>query len=520
MFKKIICNGLIFLSIVLPAANAKPQATTPLFVITPLLSAPSTTIAGNIVTVIYQVINNTGKNFPAASLVNLQPGIAMVNNGNPTYCNTNPFSLAAGATCLLKVSINTQYFQNNVTWNPKICTEGQRKMYCSQAYPSDQVAMTLLPPVSSTDCTANSANITFSLIQTWVNGTLTQGWGYSPISIPMNPAYTPCTTGAAGVTWMQNRVVDVASFWVRQKINYCHHYSSDYATPVNERCDSAVDGPTGANGGCCSLRPNLVKNSPTYGKIIRWNYSGRDSETAEYWTQFARLWYGVDCTNFTRLVYNMAFGTLMTGKTSAQAGQTPNVPANEIAPNQQTAGNQLNYFCAPGQLVCGDGTMDAGGNTFCAGHGGEFAANGVGNYFSLINASGVSQSRNETVTAMAKSQLDKLQPGDIVYIAGDLDTGEAGTAVTHGVIWTGKKVGYGPNDINPSLIAPDELCTPAVHCDWTGEANIGQWVIIDSHYQGADYRVFTNYFYLYDTWGVRRIAGSTWYPGYNCGPPD
>lgn len=68
------------------------------------------------------------------------------------------------------------------------------------------------------------------------------------------------------------------------------------------------------------------------------------------------------------------------------------------------------------------------------------------------------------------------------------------------VLWLGKQVGYGDNDINPALIAPNSLCPAA---DWLPK--IGDWVISDSHYQGADYRVLTSCFYLNNLWGVRRV---------------
>ena len=72
--------------------------------------------------------------------------------------------------------------------------------------------------------------------------------------------------------------------------------------------------------------------------------------------------------------------------------------------------------------------------------------------------------------------------------------------VTHVVMWTGKQVGFGPNDIPPAQIAPNGLCPQA-----TWMPQIGNWVITDSHYQGADYRVLTPCFYLNNLWGVRRV---------------
>ncbi|MDI1352824.1 MAG: hypothetical protein PSV35_08710, partial [bacterium] len=72
--------------------------------------------------------------------------------------------------------------------------------------------------------------------------------------------------------------------------------------------------------------------------------------------------------------------------------------------------------------------------------------------------------------------------------------------VTHVVIWTGKQVGLGAIDNNPAQIAPNGLCPEQ---SWL--PHIGDWVIIDSHYQGPDYRVITPCFYLNNLWGIRRI---------------
>ena len=40
------------------------------------------------------------------------------------------------------------------------------------------------------------------------------------------------------------------------------------------------------------------------------------------------------------------------------------------------------------------------------------------------------------------------------------------------------------------------------------QPQIGDWVITNSHYQGADYRIFTNCYYGEHLWGVRRIVNS------------
>jgi len=488
-------------------------SSTPLFVITPLVQAPTQSYQDQTLTAIYELINNTPYPLTNLNIANFPVGITQVITTDPSYCNTNPINLAVHGTCLLKVSINTNSISNSFQWNPKICNSGTH--YCSQAYPNDQVSLTLMGAMPQ-DCQSNASNFNFELNQQFDNGSIVTGWGISPKAFKSN-LNSSCTIGSTGIAWQQQRVLDAAAFWIQQKINYCHHYMPDWITPVAQQCSAYAAG--GGTGGCCSFEPNINPNSPLVNQTVRWNYSGQGSETAKYWQTYNRMWYGVDCTNYTRLLYNFAFGTLFTGDTPSQAGQDPNGSQATISPNQQTPSNLLNYSCSPGVFVCGDGSMDIPGN-FCAGHGGQFATSGMGNYFSIIDQSGISHSSDPAIVAMIRSQLYLLQPGDLVYIAGDLDTGQPSSNVTHAVMWTGKTVGYGSSNINPSQVAPDQYCTRANNCSWQGVDNIGGWVITDSHYQGADYRVFTNFFYLQDLWGVKRIIGSSWTPGTNCNPPD
>jgi hypothetical protein len=105
------------------------------------------------------------------------------------------------------------------------------------------------------------------------------------------------------------------------------------------------------------------------------------------------------------------------------------------------------------------------------------------------------------------AMLNLLKPGDLIYLAFSPSSGQSGdgsnttSLVTHVITWTGKKIGYGPNDVNPSQISPESVCPTS----W--QPQIGDWTIIDSHYQGPDYRDFTPCFYQNNIWGVRRIIG-------------
>jgi hypothetical protein len=108
---------------------------------------------------------------------------------------------------------------------------------------------------------------------------------------------------------------------------------------------------------------------------------------------------------------------------------------------------------------------------------------------------------------VTNTMLSKLQTGDLLYFSIGTNYSFGKGNVIHVVMWTGKTVGYGANDINPSLIAPNEHC-PSTPTPTGWVPQIGDYVITDSHYQGPDYRVFTTGCYYGDTlWGVRRVIG-------------
>jgi hypothetical protein len=120
--------------------------------------------------------------------------------------------------------------------------------------------------------------------------------------------------------------------------------------------------------------------------------------------------------------------------------------------------------------------------------------------------------------------LENLQPGDLLYIAGcgsnpnALNSAVCGFEpeqnVTHVIIWTGQKIGQS-SLISESMIAPetdtDDYGDKNGQCNgewWSVANNNGNWIITDSHYQGPDYRAFTNCFYRNQVWGVRRVLGA------------
>ncbi|HRD68798.1 MAG TPA: hypothetical protein PK657_01510 [Legionella sp.] len=331
------------------------------------------------------------------------------------------------------------------------------------------------------ECEQNVANFTFELAQPFNQAGFIKGWGPKRRELqlsPNNPDLRKCVS-YHNLSWQRQRVLAAADYWVKQKLNYCHHYLPDYATPLTARATKKNQ------GGYCSDAKNIMPGSVYYQQKSRWNYSGKGTETLDYW-QNQGMWLGMDCSNYTTFVYNFALGILFSSKTNWQAGQNKGGSQNNLSPNQQTADNVLDNPDAAGRLVCRDNSIEV--NHSCQDHGG---------YISVIDSMGVKHKGSIKVTDLASLPL---HPGDLLFIAATRPDSPQPSLVTHVVMWTGKQVGYGPNDINPAQIAPNGLC-PAQ--DWLPK--IGDWVITDSHYQGADYRIMSQCFYLNNLWGVRRV---------------
>lgn len=335
-------------------------------------------------------------------------------------------------------------------------------------------------PMSPT-CQQNIANFDYELQQPLNIDRLVRGWG--PVRrrlelSPDNPNLTACLV-SAGAEWRQQRVVAAADFVIKKKLNYCHHYLPDYVTPYSVR------GVAANKGGYCSPAKNVMSKSPNFQQQIRWNYSGQGTETADNWVNNA-MWYGMDCSNYTTFLYNFAFGLLFSSNVRDQTGQRADRTQANLSPNQQAGSNVLDNPGAAGQLVCRDNTVEVAHS--CANHGG---------YLSIIDNNGIKQRGSIRSADLAALPL---HAGDLLFIASSSPNSTHPSAVVHVVMWTGKQVGYGPKDIRPEQIAPNSLCSEK---EWT--PHVGDWVITDSHYQGADYRVLTTCYYLNNLWGVRRV---------------
>jgi hypothetical protein len=475
-------------------------ASTPVFVVTPNIPAPSTVYNGEPATAVYQVTNTSPYNLTNVGLAQMPSGAIANTNSVSAFSNycTNPFSLNVGSSCLVKVQLNTNQLGAGVNSGPIICFSQSKPIYCSQPLQQDQMQMAILQSPIPQDCNSNVANFNYELAQSLDSATLfVPGWGpgRNPLLLsPINPNLTSCPT-TAGISWKQQRIVAAAAYWIARKLNYCHHYNPDYATPISGR------GAAGNAGGYCNPAVDSMPGSVYYGQQARWNYSGTGSETQNNWVNNNQMWYGMDCSNYTAFLYNFAFGPNTTlgipfdSQTGYQAGQISGGSQDTLSPNQQVNGNPaltLNNPNEAGKLVCKDGTVDPTPSTptMCTGHGG---------YLSAIDSSGSFHYGSVTVAAVAQV----LQPGDILFIAGGGPNPDgSGSIVTHAIMWLGLQVGTGPNNINPALVAPNDApcANPSI---W--QPNTGDWLISDSHYQGADYRVLTSCFYLNNLWGVRRV---------------
>jgi cell wall-associated NlpC family hydrolase len=141
-------------------------------------------------------------------------------------------------------------------------------------------------------------------------------WGPQPISFPSATVPTNCDP----VKWSQTRVVAAGMQYVNNSAyNYCHHHVPNWMPP---------DTPYYRNYNICS----------SYGI-----------------EQFGRGWTGIDCTDFTSWIYNMAFGGIMNADTGAQACSPKDAPGIML-PWTRVQTEQFGSVLQPGDLlyICGD----------------------------------------------------------------------------------------------------------------------------------------------------------------------
>lgn len=475
-----------------------------IFNITPNIAGPNQLVQGQLGTYSYQITNNTEYNFTTIGLLNLPQGVTVVPDAGLQYC-TFPLSLNSNASCLMKLSVDSNQVNSHFAGGPMVCYTPDQPVYCSQPLSNNQLSTQIIPGSVPTTCQGNEANFNYELSQRMdssvIDHATIESWGPGRQHLllsPANPNLTNCPTttitNEASIRWMQTRVLAAEDFWVKQKLNYCHHHVVDFYTPLisNGVERTAIT----SGGGFCSTAADIHPGTVYYGQPVRWNYNGTGSETSENWNNNNVMWYGIDCSDFTSFVYNFAFGIQFNSDTGYQAGQATNGSQDLLTPNGQTKNNPLRAFnnknpdSPAGVLVCNDGRTEVESP-----HCGGFGTNG---YFSAF----LDRDIHPTPSNITPAMLNLLQPGDLLFLAFAGKGGNNPTSmVTHVITWTGKKVGFGPNDVNPNQIAPESICPN----NWQPE--IGDWVIIDSHYQGPDYRVFSQCFYQNNIWGVRRVIG-------------
>jgi len=451
----------------------------PIFTITPRFQSSTHLLKGEIGTGVFQVTNSSGTDLSNLGLNNLPSGVTQVFNTGLDYCQP-PFNLANAENCLIKLRLDSRQMNPVTRGGPVICYSASNPIYCSQPVAVNQLHVTVRSAPIPQSCAANIHNFNYELTQPFDSDIPPNRiWGpYSHqfTASPSNPDLTHCPT-TADKSWRQKRVLAAADYFVRQKLNYCHHHVPDYMTPIANR------GASKKQGGYCNPAVDIMPGSVYFNQQARWNYSGIGLETAQNWVNNNYMWYGVDCSNYTALLYNFSFGIIFTGDTGYQAGQRANGKQDHLYPNRQKPGDRLDNPQAAGKLVCRDNSVEK-----------DHSCGEVG-YISVWDKTGKKNPADVTPT-----MLKALHPGDLLYIAAAQAIHPTQSVVTHVVMWTGKKIGYGPHDIPPAKIAPNSLCPMSA---WAPK--IGEWVITDSHYQGADYRMITPCFYLDNLWGVRRV---------------
>jgi cell wall-associated NlpC family hydrolase len=483
---------------------------TPIFLVTPNLTGQTQLNVGQQGSAIFQITNNSNRSLSNIGLVGLPGGVSNVANAGYQYC-TFPLNMTPNSYCLIKLSIDSNQI-SGVLGGPKVCFSASRPVYCSQPLQTDQLSTQILSSPVPQTCPENSANFNSELAQVFDSTVIDPGtinsWGPARNQLLMstaNPNLLTCTTtsiaNTTSVSWMQSRIIAAENLWVNQKLNYCHHHVVDFATPaISNGIPRTTIG--GSDGGFCSNATDIMPGSVYYGQAVRWNYTGTGSETNANWNNNQYMWYGVDCSDFTSFVYNFAFGIQFNSDTGFQAGQATDGSQPLLTPNGQDSTHVLQAFrngsstSPAGVLLCKNGQTEQE-NPQCGGYG----TNGY--MSSFLNK----DFAHGSVANLTPAMLYLLHPGDLLFLAfppGDSrgDGNNPNSVVTHVITWTGKQVGFGPNDVNPSQIAPESICPQA---DW--QPQVGDWVIIDSHYQGPDYRVFSQCFYQNNIYGVRRVIG-------------
>ncbi|MDI1351539.1 MAG: hypothetical protein PSV35_02040, partial [bacterium] len=285
----------------------------PIFTITPLAKGPTALAKGQQGTYIYQLSNTTNIPLSDIGLIALPKGVSAVVNAGYQYC-TFPLTLSSHNYCLVKLTINSKQSPSYIKGGPQVCFSVTNPAYCNQPSLNNRLN-TQITPTTVTSCAGNVANFNSALSQQmdakFIDKATIQSWGPNRNHLLLTPDEKKCTAfnsnETSKINWMQQRIIAAEDYWVKQKLNYCHHHVVDFATPLmsNGKIRTTI---ASGQGGYCSNAINVMPGTPYYGQPVRWNYSGSGTETMSNWINNNQMWYGVDCSDFTSFVYNFAFG--------------------------------------------------------------------------------------------------------------------------------------------------------------------------------------------------------------------
>ncbi|MEY4504640.1 MAG: hypothetical protein RL154_936 [Pseudomonadota bacterium] len=282
-------------------------------------------------------------------------------------------------------------------------------------------------------------------------------------------------------SWKRKRILAaIEDIAVPLKLNYCHHHSPFWqGKNIEHICSTKSFRPQ--NYTDINALTNAYRWNSTYAQSNIENYQNIISQEVFTQTDMQNLinalypkkehkliddswigdknlaFVGVDCSNLTSWIYKIALNIDFSSAIQTQAGQEKHskMSAKEIF---KTTDKQKN---AAGEFV-------------------------------VFN--------NEPIDAKTIEEnpeiLDTLQVGDLLFIH------NADKKVSHVIIWTGKKIGAPKSGITDKSVAI-EFIAPTNPIAKSTRA-IGDYIIVDSHFQGTDYRSFSGW-YKKSLWAIRRI---------------
>ncbi len=258
------------------------------------------------------------------------------------------------------------------------------------------------------------------------------------------------------------------------QITNAYRWNSAYAKANVPNYNTIVSQETNSNSELVAFL-NALYPTPSSGKMIdtTWfnfstigspNLTDGQSPSGLYPRQAQNQFLnGVDCSDLTGWAYQIALNITFSTNVGLQSGQT---------------GNNTSLATCQNPLL---------------------QAQGAAGSFVIYNGSTISASTLAANGGNRSSILNSLQPGDLLFIKSGPS---ADTNVSHVITWTGKKIAAAGSGVTATTIGLDLIAPADVDSNTT--RTIGDWVIIDSHTQGADYRDFSGW-YVNSLWGIRRV---------------